>query len=405
MNERDIQSLKNRYDIIGSDQALDRALETAVVVAPSDLTVLIIGESGVGKEVFPKIIHQNSRRRTGKYFAINCGAIPEGTVDSELFGHEKGAFTGAIEARKGYFEEADGGTLFLDEIAELPLATQARLLRVLQSGEFIRVGSSKIQKTDVRVIAATNVNLAYAVSKGKFRADLYYRLNTITIRIPALRERPDDIPLLFRKFATDFSEKNQTRNIALTQDAVTLLKSYRWPGNVRELKSVADRVCALESSGAGASDNRVTVTAVALSRHMPGEEASGVPALAPAQPAGGMNGEEREMIIRSILSLKQDVEQLKATVETLRGGAAPESPVKMIENAPESVHEPDMIDEQIADEQFQEELDAARLDLRQNEEQLILKALEKHSGNRKKAALELGMAERTLYRKLKRMNL
>lgn len=404
MNEKDIQSLKNRYDIIGSDQALDRALETAVVVAPSDLSVLIIGESGVGKEVFPQIIHQNSRRRTGKYFAINCGAIPEGTVDSELFGHEKGAFTGAIEARKGYFEEANGGTLFLDEIAELPLATQARLLRVLQSGEFIRVGSSKIQKTDVRVIAATNVNLAYAVSKGKFRADLYYRLNTITIRIPSLRERPDDIPILFRKFATDFSEKNQTRNISLTQEAVTLLKSYRWPGNVRELKSVADRVCALESSGQTALGDRVTVTAVALSRHMPSDEASGVPALAPAQPAGGMNGEEREMIIRSILSLKQDVEQLKATVEALRGGA-PDASVKMLENSPDETRDPDMVDEQVADEQSQEENAFVGLDLRINSEQLILKALEKHDGNRKKAAQELGMSERTLYRKLKSMDL
>jgi len=405
VNVKDIQSLKNRYDIIGSDQALDRALETAVVVAPSDLTVLIIGESGVGKEVFPQIIHQSSRRRTGKYFAINCGAIPEGTVDSELFGHEKGAFTGAIEARKGYFEEAGGGTIFLDEIAELPLATQARLLRVLQSGEFIRVGSSKIQKTDVRVIAATNVNLAYAVSKGKFRADLYYRLNTITIRIPALRDRPDDIPLLFRKFATDFSEKNQTRNIALTQEAVALLKSYRWPGNIRELKSVADRVCALESSGTAASGDRVTVTAVALSRHMPESEACGVPALASTQAQSNMSGEEREMIIRSILSLKQDVEQLKATVEALRGGAAPESSVKMLENTPERPHENELIDEQIAEEQSFEEPAPLGLDLRSNSEQLILKALEKHEGNRKKAALELGMSERTLYRKIKSMDL
>ena len=237
MNANELQSLKNKYDIVGNDPALNRALEIAVAVAPTDITVLITGESGVGKENIPRIIHQNSRRRTGKYFAVNCGAIPEGTVDSELFGHEKGSFTGAIDTRKGYFEEADGGTLFLDEIGELPLASQAKLLRVLQSGEFIRVGSSKVLKTDVRVVAATNVNLIHAVSKGKFREDLFYRLNAVTIMMPSLRERPGDIHLLFRKFATDFADKYGVARVVLTEDAVIALKKYRWPGNIRQLKT------------------------------------------------------------------------------------------------------------------------------------------------------------------------
>ena len=246
MNANELQSLKNKYDIVGNDPALNRALEIAVAVAPTDITVLITGESGVGKENIPRIIHQNSRRRTGKYFAVNCGAIPEGTVDSELFGHEKGSFTGAIDTRKGYFEEADGGTLFLDEIGELPLASQAKLLRVLQSGEFIRVGSSKVLKTDVRVVAATNVNLIHAVSKGKFREDLFYRLNAVTIMMPSLRERTGDIHLLFRKFATDFADKYGVARVVLTEDAVIALKKYRWPGNIRQLKNVAETVSAIK---------------------------------------------------------------------------------------------------------------------------------------------------------------
>ena len=247
MDSQDLQRLKNKYDIIGNDAALNRALETAITIAPTDLTVLVTGESGVGKENIPKIIHQNSRRKTGKYFAVNCGAIPEGTIDSELFGHEKGSFTGAIETRKGYFEEADGGTLFLDEIGELPLPSQAKLLRVLQSGEFIKVGSSKVQKTDVRVIAATNNDLIHAVSKGKFREDLYYRLNAIQIRMPALRERKEDIYLFFRKFSSDFSEKYGMGKVSLTNEAIDLLINYRWPGNIRQLKNVAETVTALES--------------------------------------------------------------------------------------------------------------------------------------------------------------
>ncbi|MDE5890392.1 MAG: sigma-54 dependent transcriptional regulator, partial [Bacteroidales bacterium] len=236
MTSQELQTLKNKFDIIGNDPALNRALEIAVAIAPTDLTALVTGESGVGKENIPKIIHQFSHRRTGKYFAVNCGAIPEGTIDSELFGHEKGSFTGASEMRKGYFEEADGGTLFLDEVGELPLPSQAKLLRVLQSGEFIRVGSSKVLKTDVRVIAATNVNLAYAVSRGKFREDLYYRLNAVPIVMPPLRERQEDIHLLFRKFASDFSEKYGMGKAVLSADAVAYLKSFRWPGNIRQLK-------------------------------------------------------------------------------------------------------------------------------------------------------------------------
>ena len=233
MDSQELQRLKNKYDIIGNDAALNRALETAITIAPTDLTVLVTGESGVGKENIPKIIHQNSRRKNGKYFAVNCGAIPEGTIDSELFGHEKGSFTGAIETRRGYFQEADGGTLFLDEIGELPLPSQAKLLRVLQSGEFIKVGSSKVEKTDVRVIAATNNDLLHAVGKGKFREDLYYRLNAIQIRMPALRERKEDIYLFFRKFSSDFSEKYWMGKVSLTNDAIDLLINYRWPGNIR----------------------------------------------------------------------------------------------------------------------------------------------------------------------------
>ena len=266
MTNQELQSLKNKFDIIGNDPALNRALEIAVAVAPTDLTVLICGESGVGKENIPKIIHQNSRRRTGKYFAVNCGAIPEGTIDSELFGHEKGSFTGASEMRKGYFEEADGGTLFLDEVGELPLSSQAKLLRVLQSGEFIRVGSSKVLMTDVRVVAATNVNLMHAVSKGKFREDLYYRLNAVPVFMPALRDRQDDIHLLFRKFASDFSEKYGMCKISLTPDAVALLKSYRWPGNIRQLKNVAETVSALESEKISARSERCEINAEMLSR-------------------------------------------------------------------------------------------------------------------------------------------
>ena len=310
MDSQELQRLKNKYDIIGNDAALNRALETAVAVAPTDLTVLITGESGVGKENIPKIIHQNSLRRNGKYFAVNCGAIPEGTIDSELFGHEKGSFTGAIETRRGYFQEADGGTLFLDEIGELPLASQAKLLRVLQSGEFIKVGSSKVEKTDVRVIAATNVNLLYAVSKGKFREDLYYRLNAIQIQMPPLRERKEDIYLFFRKFTSDFSEKFGMGKVSLTNDAIDLLINYRWPGNIRQLKNLAETVTALESEKLTPTSPKCVIDAATLSRYMPKEELNLLPVAAKEERNDSMPDSDRQMIIKAILDLKQEVDDL-----------------------------------------------------------------------------------------------
>jgi transcriptional regulator with GAF, ATPase, and Fis domain len=303
MTNLELQSLKNKYDIIGNDPALNRALEVAVTVAPTDITVLVSGESGVGKENIPRIIHQNSPRKRGKYFAINCGAIPEGTIDSELFGHEKGSFTGANEMRRGYFEEADGGTLFLDEIGELPLASQAKLLRVLQSGEFIRVGSSKVLKTDVRVIAATNVNLFHAVSKGKFREDLYYRLNAVTIMMPALRERSADINLLFRKFASDFSAKYGFSKVTLTEDASILLRKYRWPGNIRQLKNVAETISALESSRMAPGSDKCVIDVDVLSRYIPREEPNLLPATTQHHQDCSENPGEREAIIRMRLQL------------------------------------------------------------------------------------------------------
>ena len=307
MEMQDLQRIKNKFDIIGNDAGLNRALETAVAVAPTDLTVLITGESGVGKENIPQIIHQFSRRKTGKYLAVNCGAIPEGTINAELFGHEKGAFTGAIGERKGYFEEANGGTLFLDEIGELPRETQALLLRVLQNGEFMKVGSSKVEKTDVRVIAATNVNLAYAVATGKFREDLYYRLTGIQIQMPALRERnKDDIYLLFRKFTSDFSERYNLCKVSLNHDAISLLTAYRWPGNIRQLKNVAETVTALESRPVTPGSERIELGPAALMRYLPDEKDSMLPATTGPQPAGSMPDSDKQMIVKAILDLKQD---------------------------------------------------------------------------------------------------
>ena len=323
MTNQELQSLKNKYDIIGNDPALNRALEVAVTVAPTDITVLVCGESGVGKENIPRIIHQSSPRKRGKYFAINCGAIPEGTIDSELFGHEKGSFTGANEMRRGYFEEADGGTLFLDEIGELPLSSQAKLLRVLQSGEFIRVGSSKVLKTDVRVIAATNVDLMHAVSKGKFRADLYYRLNAVTIMMPALRERPADINLLFRKFASDFSARYGFSKVTLTEDASILIRKYRWPGNIRQLKNVAESVSALESGRMAPGSDKCVVDVDVISRYIPREEPDMLPAKTSDHKDASESAAEREAIIMSILQLKQDVEYLKEVIAKAGLGIAP----------------------------------------------------------------------------------
>lgn len=404
MTNLELQSLKNRYDIIGNDPALNRALEVAVAVAPTDITVLVMGESGVGKENIPKIIHQNSTRKRGKYFAINCGAIPEGTMDSELFGHEKGSFTGAHEMRKGYFEEADGGTIFLDEIGELPMASQAKLLRVLQSGEFIRVGSSKVLKTDVRVIAATNVNLFHAVSKGKFREDLYYRLNAVTINMPSLRERPDDINLLFRKFASDFSAKYGYARVALSEDASIVLKKYRWPGNIRQLKNVAETISALESGKLSPGADKSIIDVEILSRYIPAEQPDLLPAMSPSHQEAPESAAEREAIIRSIFQLKQDVEYLKKIV--LEAGLT-EGRTPAIA-APEQV-QPQEISEDIyaydddPEDQEYDVRDSEDMSIKASNMELIEKVLRKHGGNRKAAAAELGISERTLYRKIKQL--
>lgn len=396
MTNQELQILKNKYDIIGNDPALNRALEIAVSVAPTDISVLVTGESGVGKENIPRIIHQNSLRRRGKYFAINCGAIPEGTVDSELFGHEKGSFTGAVEMRRGYFEEADGGTLFLDEIGELPMATQAKLLRVLQSGEFIRVGSSKVMMTDVRVIAATNVDLLNAVSRGKFRADLYFRLNSVVIKMPALRERPADINLLFRKFASDFSAKYGMAKVALTEDAAILLRKYRWPGNIRQLKNIAEAVSALESSKMSPGVDKCVVDADVLSKYIPKEEPNLLPAA--VQQQDKFEAGEREAIIRTLLQLKQEVDYLKEVVES--AGLGRRTSVAIAPPIPqeEEVEWQEDPEEQVIDDDGPEEMS-----MKEASFELIEKVLRKHGGNRKAAAAELKISERTLYRKLKQM--
>ena len=394
MEMQELQRLKNKYDIIGNDAGLNRALETAVAVAPTDLTVLITGESGVGKETIPQIIHQFSRRKNGKYLAVNCGAIPEGTINAELFGHEKGAFTGAIGERKGYFEEADGGTLFLDEIGELPRETQALLLRVLQNGEFMKVGSSKVEKTDVRVIAATNVNLAYAVATGKFREDLYYRLTGIQIQMPALRERnKDDIYLLFRKFTSDFSEVNGMCKISLRPDAIRLLEQYRWPGNIRQLQGFTQSLTAQISVRVTPTLQRIELGAQELLPYMPHEHGEPIPVLYEGpQPSSAFNADERQAIFKAIFDLKQEVDVLKARLDR-RELPAPPSVI------------PSVPMEEEAEWQGQEEYEPLpqqeeSLSVRRKEEDLIRQALEKYHGNRKKAAEELGMSERTLYRKL-----
>ena len=319
MDTQELQKLKNKYDIIGSDAALNHALETAVAVAPTDLTVLVSGESGVGKETIPQIIHQFSRRKNGKYLAVNCGAIPEGTINAELFGHEKGAFTGAIGERKGYFEEANGGTLFLDEIGELPKETQAMLLRVLQSGEFIKVGSSKVEKTDVRIVAATNVNLYNAVQQGRFREDLYYRLNAARIVMPSLRERKEDIYLLFRKFTSDFAQRFGLRKVSLSIEAISLLKGYRWPGNIRQLKNVAETVTALESRPASTENDRVELGARELAPYIPDEKDSLLPQIAAPASGGSMSDEDKRVLVKALLDLKSEVDALSARVKELEG--------------------------------------------------------------------------------------
>lgn len=422
MDAQELQRIKNKYDIIGNDAALNRALEMAVAVAPTDLTVLVTGESGVGKDNIPKIIHQFSRRRNAKYFAVNCGAIPEGTIDSELFGHEKGSFTGAIEARKGYFEEADGGTLFLDEVGELPMPSQAKLLRVLQSGEYIRVGASKVSKTDVRVIAATNVDLLYAVSQGKFREDLYYRLNAIQISMPSLRERREDIYLLFRKFTSDFSEKYGMSKVSLSHDAIELLTSYRWPGNIRQLKNVAETVSALEGQKLSPVSGRCEINAGTLSKYLPKDNANALP-VRYKDMGGEISQEEKQEIYKALYSLSAEVKNLKKIIssgafamEHGRKSAiapAPQPLPAASPSVPDSfVTKPAVSWEKAEDDVDYQEVEpqdrsiepapaaADNLSILQASEDLIRKALEKHNGNRKKAAEELGISERTLYRKL-----
>lgn len=373
----DVSQIKQRFGIIGNNAELDRAIEVAYQVAGTDLSVLITGESGVGKEVIPQVIHHNSPRKHNDYIAVNCGAIPEGTIDSELFGHEKGSFTGAIETRKGYFEEADGGTLFLDEVAELPLATQVRLLRVLQTGEFIKVGSSKVQKTNVRVVAATNINLRRAIAAGKFREDLYYRLNTVPINIPPLRERKEDIHLLFRKFALDFADRYLTPTIKLTPDAVNLLEAYRWPGNVRQLKSVAEQISVLEH-------NRI-ISAEVLATYLPADKTEELPVK--SSEAGADYLSDRDIIFKILFQLRQEVDRLKEQLENGAPAPVPSQPQLMIH--PEDVRS------------IEDEPDFS---LQNVNNDLIRKALEKHGGRRKDAARELGISERTLYRKIKEMN-
>lgn len=377
----DVSQIKQRFGIIGNSTELDRAIEVAYQVAGTDLSVLITGESGVGKEVIPQVIHQNSPRKHSDYIAVNCGAIPEGTIDSELFGHEKGSFTGAIETRKGYFEEADGGTLFLDEVAELPLATQVRLLRVLQTGEFIKVGSSKVQKTNVRVIAATNINLRKAISSGRFREDLYYRLNTVPINIPPLRDRREDIHLLFRKFALDFADKYLTPVIKLTPEAVELLEAYRWPGNIRQLKSVAEQISVLER-------NRL-ITAEVLAGYLPAERPAELPVK--SNEAGADYLSDRDIIFKILFQLRQEVDMLKEQIE--RGAGSD----NIVVSRPQLMIHPEDVTGSKVEEETTFSIQDASSDL-------IRKALAKHGGRRKDAARELGISERTLYRKIKEMN-
>ncbi len=407
MTNQELQTLKNKYDIIGNDPALNRALEIAVAVAPTDITVLVTGESGVGKENIPRIIHQNSPRRRGRYFAINCGAIPEGTIDSELFGHEKGSFTGANEMRRGYFEEADGGTLFLDEIGELPLASQAKLLRVIQDGEFIRVGSSKVLKTDVRVIAATNVNLLHAVSKGRFRSDLYYRLNAINITMPALRERPGDINLLFRKFSSDFSAKYGFSKVTLTEDASIILKKYRWPGNIRQLKNVAETISALESAKMAPGADKCVIGVDVLTKYIPREEPNLLPATVSQHQESPESAAEREAIIRTLIQLKQDVDYLKDVVAkaglTVKNSNAIAPPQEAPHSAPELERAGIGFDEDPEDQEYKMPEVEEDMSIKTANLDLIEKVLRKHGGNRKAAAAELGISERTLYRKIKQI--
>jgi transcriptional regulator with PAS, ATPase and Fis domain len=412
----DLQALKNRFSIIGNTPAINHALNTAEQVAGTDLTVLIVGESGVGKEVFSQIIHSLSARKHNPFIAVNCGAIPEGTIDSELFGHEKGSFTGAVDSRKGYFETVSGGTIFLDEIGELPLGTQARLLRVLETGEFIRVGSSKVQKSDVRVVAATNRELLEFTQKGKFREDLYYRLNTVPIRVPSLRDRKEDIPLLFRKFVVDFAEKYKTKPIFLDEAARNLLTQYPWPGNVRELKNIAEQISVLSKEE--------HINAEVLAGFLPIQNVNNVPMLAGNAPVGEF-ANEREILYKLFFDMKKDVNELKkmfleilqnptiagsnntnfnkeSLINELKEDLMPAgnlvhhtSPINSTVHL--SSPQPILLDNELNGHY---EVDES-LNIMDKEKELILKALKKHRGRRKDASMDLGISERTLYRKIK----
>jgi DNA-binding NtrC family response regulator len=409
----EIQSIKNRFGIIGSSPALNYALQVAEQVANTDLTVLIMGESGVGKEVFSQIIHSLSARKHNPFIAVNCGAIPEGTIDSELFGHEKGSFTGAVDSRKGYFETVNGGTIFLDEIGELPLGTQARLLRVLETGEFIRVGSSKVFKTDVRVIAATNKDLLEQVHSNKFREDLYYRLSTVPIRVPALHDRPEDITLLFRKFAVDFAEKYKTAPVQLDEDAKNLLINYPWPGNVRELKNIAEQVSVLSQDK--------NISSKVLGRFLQPYSANRLPVLAHTNGNSGESfANEREILYKLFFDMKKDVTELKKMFfEVLQNPNGAQSQALLNELKELKSHEqpmqmqPVLVQPTVQQAQpvlmngdIHEHVEVEEsLNIMDKEKELIIKALKKHRGKRKDAALDLGISERTLYRKLKEYNI
>ena len=415
-----IQNIKQRFEIIGNDPKLNRAIEKAIQVAPTDISVLVVGESGVGKESIPKIIHSLSHRKHGKYIAVNCGAIPEGTIDSELFGHEKGSFTGATSTREGYFEVADGGTIFLDEVGELPLTTQVRLLRVLENGEFIKVGSSQTQKTNVRIVAATNINLFDAIDKGKFREDLYYRLSTVDITLPPLRDRKDDIHLLFRKFAADFAHKYKMPPIKLDDNAVHLLQQFRWSGNIRQLRNVAEQISVLET-------NR-DITATILQSYLP-SEGSNLPSVIKDKKNKNDFSTEREILYKVLFDMKSDLNDLKKlTLELMQNGNSNvqetnSNLIKKIYGSNEEDSEIDFEEEPRTavittpnrDEQYQEQDDNYQftesveeeevLRLEQKEIEMIKRSLEKNKGKRKIAADELGISERTLYRKIKQFDL
>lgn len=399
MNTTELQRIKQRYNIVGNSDDLNHALDVALQVAPTDLSVLIVGESGVGKEIIPRVIHDNSPRKREKYFAINCGAIPEGTIDSELFGHEKGSFTGAIGESQGYFGEANKGTIFLDEVGELPLATQARLLRVLETGEYIRVGGTKVMKTDVRIVAATNVNMQKAISEGRFREDLYYRLNTIPIQMPPLRDRGQDIILLFRLFAMQMAEKYKLPKITLTEEAKELILKYKWPGNVRQLKNITEQMSIL-------SQDR-EITAEALLKFIPQSTESTM--LATIQPAGGSHSyeNERELLYKILYELKGNVGDLRREMNSLREQL--QSPVNQQQTtitqhpAPIAQHPSPITQPMEAEAEEIQEMESLNLD--DISRQMLIKALDKNGGNRKKAAQELGISDRTLYRRIKQYGL